>query len=837
MGNRPGPPRRPWLVAVLAVATVVGHAVPAQAAESDGLKLEEVMVTARRRQESLLDTPLAVSAYGPRDLQRLGVTSIRQLQGITPGLDLGGRGSDRGISPYIRGNGQRQIDVTLDPSVAIYVNGVVQGRNIGTILDVLDLASVQILRGPQGTLFGKNVTGGAILLTTKLPTDQVGGTVAATAGDYGQHNLRAVANVPLVDGTLMARVAFARIRNDGTSRNLVDNRRWRNDDRDVGITQLRWLPDDDVSVDLFASYGRARQQQKGMQCLYVNDRLGFADPPAVAILRSAAGIDLKSVCNSEGPASGLDPTEFYSEQGSAVNYRVPGSHAINIGNPTGGYYDTDSTLGIVTVNWDVGPVGPLDSFSIKSITGYLQTRARLSGDYDGTRLNLVGRFDPHFSPTNQYSEELDFQGTAFDGSARFTAGLYAYREATDHARTVNYSVGPFQIDPQTLMVSTNMIELTTRNGSWAAFGQLSYDITREIEFTTGARYTYEKRFTRNVEYRVNSASMNALGLPADGIIQNFFFHFPALQALPPSAWTFHINESLEDSLKSTRWTPMVSFKFKGTPQALQKFGLDSAILYATWSTGFRSGGVQPTHAATLPNHFKPELSANYEIGTKLEAFDRKLHTEIAVFYSDYQDIQLTNIGFTGAAPVSYIDNAGRAVVSGFESEVTVIPDPNLLFSATVTYTHDDIRKYLVSGYLNGQPQLIDRSDEKLPNVPNWRISATATYYLRSGSWGTFIPGVTVRYATKIYRHFDRASWLSHQWVSPAAYFVDAQIVWRAPGDRLTVTLWGKNLDGANNDYLVGGVPFVEDFGMGSVAYAPPRTVGLDIDWRFGAASG
>lgn len=830
-----------FLAPVLALVELITFS---SGATAEQLQLEEVLVTARKRSESIVETPASVSAFSAADLARAGITNIQDLERIVPGLDLGGQGSDRAVSPYIRGNGQREISSTLDPSVAVYINGVVQGRNIGTMLDILDLESVQVLRGPHGTLFGKNVTGGAILMTTRKPGENFGGKINARVGNYNRRDFSATVDVPLVPNTLFSSFSVASINADGWQTNQLDDSAWQNDKRLAGIMQLRWLASETLTADVFVSYARARQRQKGQQCIYVLDELGF-NPPEPILGLTALGIDSRATCESQGPQGGLATDRFFSEQGTTVNQLVGDKGAINLANPAGVNYDTDSLVAALTLDWQLGAVGVLEDFSIKSISGYLRTNARLSGDFDGTGLNLVGRYNPDWYPNDQFSQELQFNGTAHNGSIRFTSGLFWYLETTSDELKRQYSFGPYDatsaFDSPSILVNTNESVVNTKNQSAAVFGQLSFDLSDYIELTAGARWTWENRWTRNDNFLVDPDSMN--GNPNSHFVssvRNSLFQYDGpIQALPITQWSYEFDARAEDDDTTVKWTPMLSLRLTAPESMLNSLGFDNAMSYISYSTGFRSGGVQPTvrtrvDGEPIPDSFDPETNDTLELGIKLEALNGKLITSMAYFYSNYRDMQVTNVATNDELSITpFIDNVGRAIIQGVETELVAIPHPDILFHSTISYMTDDIVDWESSEFVNNEQQIVDRSDEKLVNIPRWKISVSTDYYYRT-RYGVFIPSLELQYATEIYRHFDRTSWLSQAWVSQERTFVNARFSWEMPGNRSTLTLWGRNLNGANDDYIIGGVPLASNFGLGSLAYAPPRTYGLDFSYRFGS---
>lgn len=272
------------------------------------------------------------------------------------------------------------------------------------------------------------------------------------------------------------------------------------------------------------------------------------------------------------------------------------------------------------------------------------------------------------------------------------------------------------------------------------------------------------------------------------------------------------------------------------------------MMYLTYSEGFRSGGItsgaEDTDGDGIEevNVFEPEKVKNSEIGVKLDAFNRRLRANMAAYYTEYTDIQVTNIRLNTGVPVPFIENAGKAIITGFEGEFTVIPTERLRLMATVSYTDADFKEYDVdvtiidpnTGVSNFFPNF-DRSDEPMARVPEWTAFLSADYMIPLGSWGTLTPSVAVRYTTEIYNGFDRDSFVfaRDQITSEEEAFLDARLTWRSRQESVQVTLWGRNLDGADDDYFVGGIPLVSVSGGAGLIYQNPRTYGLDVRYRFG----
>jgi iron complex outermembrane receptor protein len=289
---------------------------------------------------------------------------------------------------------------------------------------------------------------------------------------------------------------------------------------------------------------------------------------------------------------------------------------------------------------------------------------------------------------------------------------------------------------------------------------------------------------------------------------------------------------------------MASIKYLATDAVLESLHLNDAMTYLTYSTGFRSGGVtvgngdfDGDNIIDLQN-FKPEYVDMWEWGFKIDALDSMLRTNVAIFYEDYSDIQLTTTkpdpNFN--IPLPAIENAGKAEMQGVEIEFTVLPTDNLRFMGSVAYLDADFKEWLseVPDPVSGDQVVIDRSDEPMPRAPEWTGYLSIEYNIQTGTMGTITPNFLARYSDEIYGGFDRDSFQVADAISiPAETFYDARITWDLPDERTTVVAWCKNLTDID-DHSQGGIPVVGVARTTTVGYAPPRTYGIDLIYHFGA---
>ncbi|ROS05650.1 outer membrane receptor protein involved in Fe transport [Sinobacterium caligoides] len=851
------PHLRPSTLAIsIALASTLTTPV-AFAEKGEGFALEEVVVTARKTEESMQEVPVTVSAFSGEALKSLGIDSVKDLEGVVPGLNMGGGGNGtKGESnPYIRGMGQRETKVTVDSAVGTYIDGIYSSRAPGALLDAADIASMQVLRGPQGTLFGKNTTGGAIVITTKKPHEEFGGHVETTLGNFGRQNVSGTLNVPLVDDKLLSRFTLAQTKNDGYMENLEDGTLLNDDDRQMAMGQLRWEVSDTLRADLLLAATKTRQKSRGQRCSFYGEELaekGYGISAVELIYNANSSTSSQEHCEEGG--GDLDTDQFRSE----------------LNNESGIFrqsiYEVDTKMVGLTFDWDLSEYSDYN-LGFKSITGFRQVEQKADEDLDGSAAALIGRVQPIANQTNQYTQEFQFSGSAMDDRLRGTLGLFASLEETDDdwlQSYVSYIDNTNTIDPtkfETVLAQSDLTERETKNTAWAVFSQVSFDMTELSEITFGLRYTEEERETTYHEGNVYLPSIgNGSYCPSGGCsnyisIQNTIHPFSAAGNTPMTQWQYgydaNRNGNLEDreiglfgessqSRTDSAWSPSLSVKMRASDSILETLYLDEGMMFATVSKGFRSGGVvvgNTTNDSTGMKdmgQFEPENVMNYELGVKADAFDGMVRANMAMYYTDYSDIQVTtvipdNLGI----PLPAVENAGQAIIQGVEGEFTIIPHELMRLTASFAYTDADYKEYLVDfkDPVLGTVQ-IDRADEPMPRVAEWTGFLAADFFIYTESFGTIIPSLITRYTSEIYHGFDRESFIVQEHItSDAATFFDARLTWQLPDERTTMTLWGQNLTNVD-DYLVGGVPLVGVSRTSGSVYGEPRTFGIDLSYNF-----
>lgn len=830
-------------MAASVVATTLIQTPPVLAQTS---ALEEVIVTARKRDESLQDTPVAITAFSGSRLQETGITNLTDFNRIVPNVDVQAGNGNAGVANiYIRGVGQRNTEPNLDSGVGIYLDGVYVGRADGALLDVNDLQSVQVLRGPQGTLFGKNTTGGALVFTTNRPGPELEGSLLLRGGNYQRRDIEGVINLPLVDDTLYTRLSVVSKDRDGYLKNLVDNKYYNDEDRLSAVWQLRWLPSDDLTVDLNANYGRTQQKPQLQKCVV------SPDPDHQGWAWHARALE-SYISKTPGMQQGVYDLCRQSE--------VLGTYEA-MSDLGGSYHARNKGLSL-TLDWAF-----TDHMNLKSISGWRWTRAGQDDDLDHLPIQFLHRTN-NSHPfardriTDQYSQELQLTGEAFDGALTYATGVYGFVEKTKNSRTANI-VGPFVNGPTVLIYTATATGLEVDNRAWSGFAQADWNFAPSWRLTAGARYTWEKRQLEQTFYDQDLSTLSLSGAHVAQFIptaKGMWAYFGLPSGI--TAWDdFNYNHGFVEtghhrrSVKATAWTPMVSLQYF-LPEGRW---INGGSAYLTYSEGFRSGGL--TEWSTGPVRFKPEEVDNYELGLKVDAFNNRVRLNTALFHMEYNNRQLTTVSFDLEAgiPAQNTINAKESTISGIEIESMIIPVDNLELTLNATWNRGRIKKYediqisprfmpgeyanshrgpRPGGYNCGRQKMlihdvfectIDRSHENLPRLAKRIFFASAQYHIQT-PMGIFTPRIQGSWKFDQENCFDYSSCQSGLWFTKKQFDLSARLTWSSLDEQWMAALYGSNL--TKEEYVIGGTPLVDNVGYGGVAFNPPRMYGAEIQYRW-----
>ncbi|HKA13960.1 MAG TPA: TonB-dependent receptor [Myxococcota bacterium] len=764
----------------------------AETTAETGDDIEDLVVTARRRPEFLEETPVAATVLGGELLEQRGIDSIEDIGVYVPNLTAFS-GAQRQGSFFSRGVGQRDAIVTLDPGVGLYVDDVYVARGQGALLPTLDLERVEVLRGPQGTLYGKNTIGGAIKLISQKPGPEPYVAGSLGTGNYESVEGSATANVPLIDNLLYSRITIAGDNSEGYSKNLADGthylpfpsveangNHYDNENLAASRLQLRLLPSDAVTLDFSGHYTHQREDSRGAKCRISN-------PATASVLPAFLG--LIPACQASENASTY---HFYSNLND--------------------HYFLDTYGGSLVAAWEGGKrFGFLDSLDLKSVSA-VQDQEVLDGflDLDATAnpfVNLFTRTEKKQRQT-QWSQELQSVSAMLDDRARLTTGLYGFWETTGGGDVLTSSFGNDRLERTTIA-----------NQSYAAYGQLSVTPVEWLELTGGLRGTWERK---NAERTIKRPSPPP----------------PPEQPVENASDTF------------SQLTPMAGFSLKAPAELIEDTPLGSGIFYFTYSQGYKSGGFSTRRNPALfrISEFDPEKLDNYEIGLKLDMFDNRVLFNTALFYSDYQDIQLTVLRVNPNSPPFQPDagsttaNAGKATIKGLELELITRPWRELVVRASLGLTDAQYDKFIDQTWdINPGTGLVenirprDRSNENFTNVPEVSIDGSVEYPIKFTGlglpdYGALTPLVHVYHQSSTDMHITAEGFESKRFRQDPYTLLDLRLIWDLWDGRTQVSLFANNL--LDTDYFESAIDLTNTLGFGSVYYSAPRTFGGEIRYRW-----
>jgi iron complex outermembrane receptor protein len=813
------------LVMSAAIASLLGS-VYIPLATAEGFALEEVIVTARKREESLQETPVAVTALDSEALRDAGVRNLADLNQVVPNIEVSSGNGNSGIaSIYIRGVGQRNSGANIDSGVGIYIDGIYAGRPDGALLDLNDIQSVQVLRGPQGTLFGKNTTGGALVFTSNKPVEEFEGSVGVRVGNYDRLDGEFVFNVPITD-QLFTRVSGVAVSRDGYIDNIYDGESYNEEDRQSLIWQTRWLATDDLVLDLNVNWAETDQTARPMKCVPVPELTGWQSTLFDSLaLEPATGQTYDDFCQESADAGGGDPRKLISD--------------------LGGTYKAKNQGASLTAEWDIS-----DNLSLKSITGWRYTEGSQDDELDHTGtpfLHRTNHVHPFSAPaeTDQYSQEFQLTGSAFDDRLQYVAGVFWFSEETTGRKTVSY-IGPY--DPAIsglFFVNSTATQWDAKNEAVAVFSQVEWEFNDSWRLTAGLRYTDEDREVERTRYNIDPETLDANGgsvISGGGGL--FSVERPSFEYNPNFGFDF--NDYTRGKVSNDDISPMASLQY-----LIEGGGwIDSGSTYLTYSQGFLSGGLSEGPTGDL-EEYKPEEVESVELGFKLDLLDRRLRVNGAIFNADYTNRQLTTIVIdpNTQRPSGATINAKETVIRGIELETTWLATENLMFNFNITVNDGDIKEFedtqltladpgseLAPGCERSNLTLIqvdscpkDRSDENLPRLPEETYMLAAQYTLDT-SFGLFIPRLQGSWKFDIEYCFEASSCEHGGWLEDEQFELSGRVTWISHSERWVGAIYGTNL--TDEDYIVGGTALTDATGVGSHAYNPPRMYGAEIKYHF-----
>jgi iron complex outermembrane recepter protein len=772
---------------VAAPSAAPAAAAPEQAASPSSGGLEDIVVTARKVAENQQKVPVAVTAYSGAALQQQSAVRIPDIARLTPGLTMSPASSTAtAVALEVRGQVQTDVLATLDPSVGTYVDGFYWARAYGLNADLLDVQSAQVLRGPQGTLFGRNTTGGALLLQTNDPSYQgISGLVSGTYGRFNERSGTAVLNVPLVEDKLAVRGAFTINKRDGNFRDTNNDQRLGNRNSYTGRVKLLANPTENLSILLSGEWFRTNALTRPYQLAYVS-------PASAANLEAAFEVyGVGSPADRQGQGIALLNSAVANTQGTdtAALNKDPRSYA-----------KTQTYTATATVDTFFG--------AIKFIGGYRKVQANANIDLDGSTYQLVRTLGQQ--DLEQYSGEVQITGKAFNDKLDFAGGVFAFHEdGSDQSTSIALPVLTRAFSGGLLARQIYFGDITTR--SMGIYGQATYHLTDRFSIVGGLRYSVEDK---------NIVSFNRTVNDATGA-------FLACSIVGADPATCRIER--KNQFEGVSYTAGVNYQL--APEVL---------LYAKTSKGFRSGG-QNLRAAGAANSafvpFQPEVAREEEVGVKAELFDRRVRFNLAAFYNEVSNIQRTTLvtsvdPVTGATATSTIvGNAGKARFYGGEAELTA-----QLFRGFTAIANGALTDAKYLSYIDPNSGA-DRSGEAFALVPKWTFSVAGNYEHELGIGALLLhldyawQGRTALYNTDAATDAVTAA-ISAAVIRRPGGEMNARASLSVLDKKLELAVFGRNI--LNRRFNTTALSFGTTLGVVSTQRNDPATYGVTATYRFGS---
>ncbi len=820
------------MVPALLASTTVFAQTESGAHKGNDLSLEEIVVTGTKRNEAQQDLSVAVTAVTAKKLESTFQNDVSALAQLAPNVTLTPQVGFNAVGGGIRGTGFISILVTKDPSVGISVDEFAFNHVQSQFVEMFDIEQVEIYRGPQGTLFGKNTTGGAIAFTTKKPVlGQLFGNVEANYGQFSSNSsnfykVKFALNVPISD-TLAMRFAVIKDKSDGFYTN----------DKPPGgqFTSFGCLPgpgyqsciDSVISkyplvgngakiggTDVLAAKAKFRWQPTDS---YVAD-LTFE----IVRDRGDTQVAANETPNGEGY---IWPLIGFPGIGSGDPFHTGQSYTANAAVDLPAGHQVDGKGVYLTQAFKVG------QFELKSITGYRRQDEILASTYTGEAYTSLYDASRN-SNRKQFQQELRLT-SQFDGPFKFTTGAVYFKDDVNFQ--VFGSLGfflPLAGPAGEFYRDRFEIQNTTQDRkNWAVYADGSYNLTDKAKLTLGIRHTEDKKDFHRL-------SLGTTANPVSNFIDITQYRGPFTNPLPESAFGNNIRNSKTFNADTYR----AVFDYHWAPHLMT---------YVSYATGFVSGGFSETcGSVTSCAPYKSEENTNVEFGVKSDMLDEKLRLNLAIFQTKYKNLQRdTVVTIKDAAGNTFQEtqsvNEGKSTAKGVELEASYIPMAKLRFDAFVGFLDHKYDSYNPSADpgplgLTGAARPFDFSALAVTFSPRWTAGATATFIQNLQSAASLTYSLNMHYMSEFETNpfpanAQGADSAGNPIVIPKANtqgeartLLNANITWKSSSDKLELTLYGKNL--TDQVYRVAANPVATLWNFSR--HGPPRELGVQVGLKF-----
>lgn len=782
-----------FLIAVVVVAfnVLLISGVPIQKAVAEEVNqgtIEEIVVTSRRREESVQDVPLSVTAFGDEQIDRLKPTTMRDFEGMVPNMYMTNSAAGPNVAGiFIRGIGGATLEKTESPQVGVIVDGLQFGSTTGALIDAFDMESVEMNRGPQGVLFGRNTLGGNVVVNRTRPQfNEFGARVQLDAGNYSSTGVKARVNIPLVDDKLALKIGVVERERDG----YYDNNNLGGTAADIDyshqIVSLRFAPTD--NIDAILTYDRIRDD---------------------------------SDTNAQDPRfDGDSPHETQADKDQ----------------PT--VYDVDQ-VGL-RINWDIN-----DTWSLYSITGWHDGADKVNQDFDsGSIQGGASPFAQLHTLRDQefevFTQELRLHGEL---SEQFSvmAGLYFFESELNFQQGTNNVIQvplPFPCavvgrDNPNPAIGGALCQFPNARSiqrasedveSFAAFASVTWRPTPELEFTLGARYIKDEKDGFNSYFDFGDGTFDDTSVP--GYDE---FDFSAYASTPGTTY------SISDDWDDTIITATASWAFA-----------DNHRVYGSYAEGFRSGGFS-IRSARIPSEapYDPEDGWQFELGSKNELLEGRLLANFAAFYTERNGAQFGSVISLppGSIPgtTTIVNNANQSIIKGMDAELTWLLNDEFTIVLNGGFIDVENKSFQIAcdlldgctagGVIGADPsgtlRTVGGNDE--PISPDFTVNLTLAYDKQIGP-GLFSANIGYRHNGEFVL-VNTGGGQDQELIEGDNTLIDARIAYEWPlnnGDSLTVSVFGKNL--TDEEYRQSAL-FLGGFTTGFQDWAAPRVYAAQIEYR------
>ena len=804
------------LLWVAVAAASLGISVPAAAQEAAADRIfEEVVVTARQREERAQTVPIPITALSSEQLVTRNLMEIRDLEKLSPNTAIDYSSvNGTAIQVFMRGIGQVNWAATQDPKIGVYVDGVYYSRPQGALIDFNDVDRVEVLRGPQGTLFGRNTTAGLIHVINNRPSSEAfESDITLGAGNDGQSNYGLVVNAPL-SANWAARLAISGQQADGVIINSITGKDRGNEDSTNARLSLRY---EGESLDAQLTYSKFEADERAPlgSCNW-----HATDDPMVALGRGGV----------------LSLATIFGTFNSVRENCLATSRDISIDTSNDENIRAEVDNLVLNLSYDFGPV-TLDSITSKrDIESFNGSWGWVMGNGAGSNMLEILN---NYGDTEAISQEFRLSGVT--DSVDWVVGAYWFEEDTIESADVplfrdvlppDPAVWPFFYAPDgaggTLGAAAVGAQLfgsrsqiyDVINENQAVFAEATVSLSDRWDLTLGARHTQDDRDFTRVQYLFN-------GQP-----DSFYFcpGMPTVELAPG------VLAAASDRCRQT-----VSYS-KTTPRVIASYqASDDVMLYGSYSLGYSSGGFNQD---TRMRSYLPETADNYELGMKSDLADGKLRLNATVFHNQYKNQQLTVGRLVDGQPTADLINAQKATLYGVEIESTARLSDSLTFTAMLGYVKGEYDEFTImdnvtvvtgDGSLASQEVERDLSGTEFGSGPTYSFDFGFMHIMNLGDSGEVVSSIGASYTDAI--SYTLSNTPSSQ--QPSYWLLDGRVSWMMANDKTSVSFWVNNLldkDYVTNmidqagDIQIGGID--QGLGMAASYWGEPRRYGLELRHRF-----